>query len=58
MKKCPKCGKEEIEKLGEDWCNDCKNKTEKFVCMYCLTSFLMCGHVVKEKRQCTVTKSR
>ena len=58
MMKCPRCGKEEIEKLGEDWCINCNNKTVKFVCMNCLTNFLECGHILKEKRQCSVTKSR
>jgi len=56
--KCPKCGKEEFESLGEEWCYECKNKKEKLVCMNCLTSFFECGHISLEKKQCSVTKSR
>ena len=56
--KCPKCGKEDIENLGENWCYICNEKLEKYICMNCVTYFFECGHIAPEKRQCTSTKSR
>ncbi|MHA1380541.1 MAG: hypothetical protein ACTSRG_19415 [Candidatus Helarchaeota archaeon] len=58
ISKCPKCGKDELEEVGEGVCYECNKKMKKFICMNCLTYVFECGHIAPEKRQCTATKSR
>lgn len=55
---CPNCGKEDFIDQGEDWCYQCKKRNKKMICLNCTKTFLACGHLIIEKGQCSVTKSR